>query len=121
MRTVLAVVLGYVIFSISAAALFQLTHRAPHAATSIGFASAAVAYGMIFAAIAGVVAHRLARRADLLAPVWLTAIIALGATISLVTTWRQAAHWSQWTAIFLMAPCALVGGAIGRIFPRRRS
>lgn len=121
MRTVLAVVLGYLIFSLSAVALFQMTHRQPHAATSLGFGVAAAGYGMAFAAIAGLVGQRVARRADLLAPVWLAAIIALGATVSLVTTWRQAAHWSQWTAIFLMAPSSVAGGLVGRIFSRRRS
>ena len=121
MRTAAAVVIGYVIFSLSAVALFQLTHRAPHTATSPGFAAVATVYGMVFAAIAGMVAQRLARRMDLLAPVCVALIIALGATVSLVATWREAAHWSQWAAIFLMAPSSVVGGFFGRIFSRRHS
>jgi uncharacterized membrane protein YqhA len=121
MRTAIAVIVGYVIFAISAVALFQLTHRAPHAPTSMEFATVATAYGMAFAAIGGVVSQRLARRADLLAPVCLALIIALGATVSLVATWREAAHWSQWTAMILMAPSSVGGGLVGRIVSRRRS
>jgi hypothetical protein len=119
MRTAAAVVIGYVIFSISAVALFQLTHQPPHAATSAGFAFVATVYGMVFAAVAGIVAQRVAHRMDLLAPVCVALVIALGATVSLVATWREAAHWSQWTAISLMAPSAALGGLAGRIFSRR--
>lgn len=114
MRTVLAVIAGYVIFAVSAVALFQLTHRAPHAPTSVGFALVATTYGMAFAAFAGLAAQRIARRVDLLAPACVALVIALGATVSLVSTWREAAHWSQWTALLLMAPSAMLGGVLAR-------
>jgi len=113
MRTVLAVVVGYVLFAVSAVVLFQLAHREPHAVQSLGFTLLAIAYGVAFAAIAGWVARRLSRRTDLLAPICVAGIIALGAVISLATTWREAAHWSQWAGIFLMAPAAIAGGALG--------
>jgi MFS family permease len=114
MRTVLAVVAGYVIFAVSAVALFQLTHRAPHAATSLSFALVATAYGIAFAVLAGSIAQRIARRVDLLAPAGVALVIALGAAVSLMTTWRGAAHWSQWTALVLMAPSSILGGALAR-------
>jgi surface polysaccharide O-acyltransferase-like enzyme len=114
MRTVLGVVLGYLLFSLSAVLLFQLTKREPHAAASLGFAFVATFYGIAFAFLGGYLAARLARRPDLLAATLVAALIALGATISLVATWRQAAHWSQWTAIFFMAPAAALGGRIAK-------
>jgi MFS family permease len=112
MRTALAVVVGYVLFAVSAVVLFPLAHRDPHAAASLGFTLLAIAYGIAFGAISGWVARRLARRIDLLAPICVAGIIALGAAISLAATWRVAAHWSQWAAIFLMAPAAIAGGAV---------
>ena len=121
MRTFFAVVVGYLVFSVSAVALFQLTHQAPHAATTVSFALIATLYGIIFAAIAGFLSHRLARRDDLLAPILLAIVMALAATVSLIATWREPAHWSQWTAIFLMAPAAIVRGRTERILPRRNS
>lgn len=121
MRTFLAVVLGYLVFAVSAVALFQLTHRAPHAATTLGFAALATVYGIAFAAISGWIAYRLAGRSDLLAPICLAIVIALGATVSLISTWHLSAHWSQWTAIFLMAPAAIAGGMAECILSRRNS
>jgi hypothetical protein len=114
MRTAIAVIIGYALFALSAVALFQVAHRDPHAATTIAFGIAAIVYGMAFAACAGAVADRIARRSDLWPPRIVAALIALGATISLLATWRQAAHWSQWTAIFLMAPAAVLGGRASR-------
>lgn len=121
MRIALSVILGYLIFAASAVLLFSLAHHAPHTATSIGFGLVAIGYGMVFAALAGFIAQRLAHRADLLAALWLALIIALGAAMSLVTTSRQTAHWSQWAAIVLMAPSAIAGGVLGRIASRGRS
>ena len=114
MRTVIAVVIGYVLFALSAVVLFQVAHRDSHAATTIAFGIAAIVYGMAFAACAGLVADRIARRSDLWAPRMVAALIALGAMISLLATWRQGAHWSQWTVIFLMAPAAMLGGRASR-------
>lgn len=113
MRTALAVIVGYVLFAASAVVLFQLTHRQPHAAASLGFRLLAMGYGVAFGAISGWISQRLSRRTDLFAPICVAGIIALGAAISLVATWPQAAHWSQWAAIFLMAPAAIAGGAAG--------
>lgn len=121
MRTVVAVVLGYMVFAVSAVLLFQLTHRAPHAQTTLGFGILATAYGIVFAAIAGWIAYRLAGRVDLVAPIGVAIIMVLGATVSLIASWRQPAHWSQWTAIFLMAPAAIAGGMVERIVSRRNS
>jgi predicted membrane-bound spermidine synthase len=119
MRTVLGVIIGYVIFAVSAVALFQLSHRAPHASATLGFVALGTIYGIVFAAIGGWVAHGLARRTDLAAPIWVAALIALNAAVSLVATWHQAAHWSQWSALILMAPAAIVGGIVGRRALRR--
>lgn len=121
MRTILAAIAGYLVFAVSAVAFFQLSNRAPHAATTIAFAFLATLYGVAFAAVSGWLAQRIARRGDLLAPLLVAGIIALGAAISLATTWREAAHWSQWSALFLMAPAALAGGAAGRVSPERTS
>jgi hypothetical protein len=109
-RTVAGVIVGYLVFAISAALLFSLTGQNPHAAASIQFMMMTTIYGMVFAVIGGYVAEWLAR-----APAWRAAIavgvvIAVGATVSLITSPRQDARWSQLAALVLMAPSALVGG-----------
>ena len=117
MRLTLAVIIGYAIFAVSAVALFQLTQQAPHASASVGFMILATIYGMAFGAAGGWLAQRIAARDDAVARALVAGVIALGALISLVATWRVAAHWSQWTALLLMAPSAFAGGMIRRTPP----
>ena len=59
--------------------------------------------------IGGYVAARLARRRPLAHGVAVAALLALGATISLLSTLGRGAVWSQVAALVLMAPCAVLG------------
>ena len=61
---------------------------------------------------AGFIAVRIARRSDLWAATAVAVLIAIGAVVSLVMTPRDVEHWSQWAALLLMAPAAVVGGAL---------
>jgi hypothetical protein len=110
LRTLGAVIGGYLIFALSAVALFQLTGRDPHAPQPLWFIVASVAYGMAFAGLGGVVAARLAPTRSLLHAGSVAVVLALGATVSLVTSPGAGATWSQWAALALMAPSAYLGG-----------
>ena len=110
MRTVIGIIVGYLIFALSAVLLFQLTHQAPLASAPATFIVLTTLYGMLFAALGGYAAQRIAPSGSGTAAAGVTFLIGIGALISLVTTWRVAAHWSQWTALFFMAPMAVVGG-----------
>ena len=105
-----AVLVGYLIFAISAALLFSLTGQNPHAAASSQFMMLTTIYGMVFAAVGGYVAEWLAQapRGERRLP--LGVVIAVGARVSLITSPRQDARWSQIAALVLMAPSALIGG-----------
>ena len=61
MRTILAVVAGYVIFAVSAVLLFHLTNIDPHSPATIGFEALTIAYGLAFAFVSGFVAGRIGR------------------------------------------------------------
>jgi hypothetical protein len=76
----------------------------------------AVVYGIIFAGLGGLLAARIAPAKGTLHAGFVTVLIALGATISLVARPGAGSTWSQWAALGLMAPSAW-GGA--RIFVRR--
>lgn len=89
-RSLVAVLGGYLIFALSAVALFKLAGRAPHAPQPIWFMAVSVACGMVFAALAG----------------------AVGATVSLILSPREGSTWSQWSALLLMAPSAWLGGRL---------
>jgi hypothetical protein len=112
LRAVAAVVGGYLIFALSAVALFHLSGRDPHAPQPSWFVAVTVAYGMAFAALGGGFAARVAHTRALLHAGCVAAILALGAGISLVASPGAGATWSQWAALVLMAPSAYLGGRL---------
>ena len=118
LRTVAAVIVGYLIFALSAVSLFRLSGRDPHALQPLGFVIASVIYGMVFAALGGVVAARLAPSRALLDAGSVAVLLALRAGVSLVASPGADATWSQWAALALMAPSAYVGGYIATRGPR---
>jgi hypothetical protein len=83
LRSVAGIAVGYLIFAVSAVLLFNLT---------------GVALGVRIAGYAPA-RHGLA----------LAALIAAGATASMLTSPDADATWSQWSAILFMAPSAWAG------------
>jgi hypothetical protein len=110
MRSVLAVIAGYLIFAFSAAMLFQLTAQRPHEAARAGFVAASVAYGVAFAALGGYVAARIGARRPRRHAALVSGVIAAGALASLATSAPGSAIWSQLGALLLMAPAAAAAG-----------
>ncbi len=109
-RSVAVVVGGYLIFALSAVALFQLSGRDPHAPQPLWFEAVAVIYGMGFAALGGLFAARLAPARPMVHAASVAVILALGASVSLIASPGAGATWSQWAALLAMAPSAYVGG-----------
>lgn len=109
-RSILAVVVGYLIFALSAVAFFQISGQPPHQAAPMPIMLGSIAVGMIFALLGGYVAARLARRRPFAHGVAVAAVLALGAAISLLNTLGKGAIWSQVAALVLMTPCAVLGG-----------
>jgi hypothetical protein len=109
LRHLAAVVAGYLVFGLSAAALFQISGRQPHDAAPLGFMIGATAYGMSFAALGGYVAAKLAPEGPILHAGAVTMLIELGAFASLLARVGDSI-WSQLAAVVLMGPCALAGG-----------
>jgi putative membrane protein (TIGR04086 family) len=109
-RSVLAVVVGYVIFALSAFAFFKISGQPPHQVAPLPIMIGSIALGMVSALFGGYAAARLARRRPLAHGGAVAAVLALGATLSLLGTLGQGAVWSQVAALALMAPCAALGG-----------
>jgi hypothetical protein len=112
LRSVGAVIVGYLLFAIPAYAYFQITGQAPHqdAPPAVMLASAAV--GVAAACLGGYTAAALAGRRPSTHGVAVALVIAVGAIASLVSTLGHGAIWSQLSALILMAPSAAIGGAI---------
>jgi hypothetical protein len=106
LRSIVAVVLGYALFAASAVVLFHAARRNPHASQSLKFMLFAVVYGIVFAGLGGMIAARIAPAKGTLHAGFVTLLIALGATLSLVARPGMGSTWSQWAALVLMAPSA---------------
>lgn len=113
LRSVVAVVAGYAVFGASAAVLFPLTGRDPHAPAPMAFVLWTTIYGMVFAAAGGCAAAAIAPHKPRVHAAIVGALIALGAVVSLVAA-PSDARWSQLAALFLMAPAAAAGGMLRR-------
>lgn len=111
-RSIIAVLLGYVIFAGSAVLWFQVSGHRPHAEASLPFKAATAAYGMFLAAVGGWVTAWFAGRQPVKHGGLLAGVIATGAVASLMFS-GAAATWSQWSALLLMAPMA-IGGSYWR-------
>jgi hypothetical protein len=109
-RSILAVVVGYLIFAISAFTFFQVSGQAPHRPAPLSIMVLSMAFGMLFAVLGGYVAAWLAGRRPVAHGGAVAAVLAIGAAVSLLSTIGKGAVWSQVSALILMAPCAVLGG-----------
>jgi hypothetical protein len=113
-RSVAAVVAGYVVFAASAALLFQLSGVDPHAPSSATFKIGSIIWGVVFALVAGWLTARVAARRPGTHAAILAALIAAGALISLLASSSEAT-WSQLAALLFMSPAAWLGGVLVRV------
>ena len=113
MRSVGSIAAGYLIFGASGFLLFQLADVDPHAAAPVGFKIAAIAWGCVFALVAGWLTARIAGRRPATHAGILALVIAAIAIGSLLAASGDA-RWSQISAAAVMAPCAWIGGLLSR-------
>jgi hypothetical protein len=110
LRSVGAVLTGYVIFAVSSYAIFRIAGRAPHAPAPVWFMVLTTVLGIVFALIGGRVAALLAGRRPAAHGTAVAVLIALGAATSLFMTLGHGAVWTQVAALVCMAPAAAIGG-----------
>jgi hypothetical protein len=110
LRNILAIILGYATFVISAVLLFKLSGIDPHQEPSIGFMIASGIFGMVFSFAGGFVTQLFSKSGMLVVNYVLGFIIASFAAFSMIKT--SGNHYSQIAAIFLFAPASVIGGLI---------
>ena len=110
LRSIGSVVVGYLLFAVSAFLFFQLSGQPAHAAAPPSIMVASILVGIVAAFAGGFVAAQLAGRKPLAHGVAVAVVLAAGAIASLASTVGHGAIWSQVAALLLMAPSAAFGG-----------
>lgn len=110
LRSIGAVVFGYLLFALLAFAFFQISGQAPHQKAPPTIMAGSIAVGVVAAFLGGYAAAWLAGKRPLAHAVAVSLALVLGATVSLASTLGRGAIWSQLAALLLMAPSAVLGG-----------
>jgi hypothetical protein len=110
MKSVLAVLVGYLVFGVSAVLLFRIAGVDPHQQPGLGFRIGSIAYGILFALLAGYTAARIAGKNEIKHSAGVACILALLAGVSILAQPGLESYWSQLSALILMAPSAVFGG-----------
>ena len=110
MRSIAAVLGGFLIFSVSAVLLFNISGRPPEVWPGAAFATFAIIYGGVFACLAGYVAARLAPRVPIVHAAAVAGLLLGAATGSYLIQAPGASLWSLVSTIFVSVPAAMFGG-----------
>lgn len=116
LRSVAAVLMGYLLFALSAAAFFAFSGHDPQASASVAFMTAGILYGLFFSILGGYVAAAVAgagkyeiEHAFAVA----TLIAAIGAA-ALIAESPTESRWTQLSLVLIIAPAAVLGGYLRR-------
>ena len=110
-RSLFAVVAGYLVFGLSAVILFQVAGVDPHAQASTGFKVLSIVWGVAFALGAGFFTAKLAPRRPLWHAGIVAGLVALGAAVSLMGA--GGTKWTPIAAIVFTTPSVILGGFLG--------
>lgn len=109
-RSIFAVLAGYLLFAASSVGLFLIMARDPHAPTTTGFMVFSMIYGAFFAAVGGFVAALIAGRLEFEHSLAVSGMIAVVGAASLLARPAGESMWTQLAALLIMAPSAMLGG-----------
>lgn len=110
LRSIIAVLFGYLIFAVMAFSFFRISGQAPHQTAPMLVMLGSIVVGAAGALLGGYVAAFIAGWRPLAHGVAVAVVLAAGATASLASTVGHGSVWSQIAALMVMAPCAIVGG-----------
>jgi len=120
LRSVIAVVVGYLVFATSAVALFQFSGHDPHSSDNMGFMMFSIFYGFFFATLAGFLAALIGGRYEIEHSLAVASLIAAAGAASLLMRSTLGVIWTQLAALLVMAPSAMAGGYLRMRQARRK-
>lgn len=107
-----AVIVGYLIFAVSAVLLFKLAGIDPHAESGVRTMLLVVIFGTIFSFVAGFVAKAIASSWSLNVNIVLAVLMFGFAAFSSIKS--SGDHYTQFAAMFIFAPVSLLGGYVSK-------
>ena len=110
MKSILAVIVGYLIFGLSSIVLFLVAGVDPMQSPELAFRIWSTLYGIFFAFLGGYTAARMAGRKEIWHASAVAVVLALLATISLIAQPTGSSIWSQIAALGFMVPAVILGG-----------
>ena len=110
LRSALAVLAGYVLFTAAIAAFFNIMGRDPHARASTAFMLLTTLYGMLFAALGGYLTVLLSTRHKFEHAFVVAFLIAVSGAAWILGRPQGTPVWSHLAEVLTMAPMAMVGG-----------
>lgn len=110
LRSLAAVVVGYLLFAVPVALFFFLSGHDPHADQPLRVKVVSMTVGMFFGGLGGGIAARIAPTRPALHTAITALLIITGAIVSLITSPATDATWSMWGAILFIAPCSWYAG-----------
>ncbi|HKS76933.1 MAG TPA: hypothetical protein VJQ82_27240 [Terriglobales bacterium] len=114
LRSVLAVVIGYLLFGLSAFAFFRLSGHDPHAPASAAFMILSVVYGVVFAIGGGYLAAWIAGKFEIEHAFAVATLVAAIGAASYIAEAPGESKWTQLSGILIIAPAAILGGYLRR-------
>ncbi|WP_339811387.1 hypothetical protein [uncultured Imperialibacter sp.] len=109
-RNILAVVIGYLVFAVSAVLLFQMSGIDPHNDPSPGIIALTIGYGLVFSFLGGLLAQPISGSGKLTVNYFLAGLMAAFAAFSMFKS--EGNHFTQLAAIFLFSPASVLGGSV---------
>jgi hypothetical protein len=120
LRSIVAVLVGYTLFAVSAFALFRVTGHDAHAPASLAFMLVTILEGVVFASAGGYLAGWIAGGQPVAHAFAVAVVIAAGAVASLVATLGHGAVWTQVAALAFGAGIHGAECGAGRLVARAR-
>jgi len=112
MKSLLAVLVGYLVFGVPTIVLFAVAGIDPRQEPELGFRIWSTAYGVFFAFAGGYVSARIAGKRAVTHASAVACILAFLATASLIMQPGHGSLWSQIAALGFMTPAVILGGVL---------
>jgi peptidoglycan/LPS O-acetylase OafA/YrhL len=112
MKSILAVLVGYLIFGVSSILLFLIAGVDAKQTPELGFRIWSMFYGIFFAALGGYIAARMAVQRELWHAAAVAIIMAVVVTISLIAQPGGSSIWSHIAVLGFMVPAVILGGIL---------